>query len=42
VETLEQFETAVKQAQEVVRSGVPCVINAILAKSEFRKGSLSM
>ncbi len=42
VENLEQFKQAVTEAQESVRKGVPFLINAILAKSDFRKGSISM
>ena len=42
VENLEQFKEAVAEAQESVRKGVPYLINAILAKSDFRKGSISM
>jgi acetolactate synthase-like protein len=40
--TLEEFEIAVKEAQASVKNGVPYVINALLQKSDFRKGSISM
>lgn len=42
VKNLEEFELAVKEAQESVRAGKPYVINALLNKSDFRKGSISM
>ena len=42
VTTLQEFITAVKEAQESVKQGVPFVINALLNKSEFRKGSISV
>jgi len=42
VSSLEEFEIAVKEAQESVKNGVPYVINALLQKSDFRKGSISM
>ena len=42
VNTIEEFNQALSEAQESVKQGVPFVINAVLAKSEFRKGSLSM
>ena len=42
VDTLEDFVEAVKRAKESVAAGKPFVINAILAQSDFRKGSLSM
>lgn len=41
-ETIEEFETAVKEANESIKKGVPFIINAILGKSDFRKGSISM
>lgn len=42
VTSLEEFEQAVKLARAAVAEGKSFVINAILAKSDFRKGSLSM
>lgn len=42
VNTLEEFHIALSEAHESAKQGVPYVINAVLAKSEFRKGSLSM
>jgi acetolactate synthase-like protein len=42
VNTIEEFNQALSEAQESVKQGVPFVINAVLAKSAFRKGSLSM
>lgn len=37
-----QIARAIAEAQEHVRSGVPFVINALLAKSSFREGSISV
>ena len=42
VNTIEEFHAALAEAQLSVQQGVPYIINAVLAKSEFRKGSLSM
>jgi thiamine pyrophosphate-dependent acetolactate synthase large subunit-like protein len=42
VATMNEFASALQEAQESVRRGVPYLINAIIEKSEFRKGSLSM
>lgn len=42
VTSLQEFEQAVKLARAAVADGKSFVINAILAKSDFRKGSLSM
>jgi thiamine pyrophosphate-dependent acetolactate synthase large subunit-like protein len=42
VNTIEQFREALQEAQQSIKNGTPYLINAVLAKSEFRKGSLSM
>lgn len=42
VESLEAFTRAVEQALNSIRKGVPYIINAIISKSDFRKGSVSM
>lgn len=42
VETLEEFSTAVDEAKQSSKNGIPYIINAIIGKSEFRKGSISM
>jgi len=42
VDTLPAFLQAIDQARASVRNGKPFLINAILAKSDFRKGSISM
>jgi len=42
VKTIEEFNSALEEAKDSVKQGVPYIINAVLAKSEFRKGSLSM
>lgn len=42
IETLSEFSDAVSQAQLKSRQGTPFVINAIIGKTEFRKGSISM
>ena len=42
VNTIEEFNLALEEARASVKQGVPFLINAVLAKSEFRKGSLSM
>ena len=42
VETLPRFMAALEEARASVKEGVPYLINAVLAKSDFRKGSLSM
>jgi thiamine pyrophosphate-dependent acetolactate synthase large subunit-like protein len=42
VDTLPSFLQAIEQARASVRNGKPFLINAILAKSDFRKGSISM
>jgi len=42
VASLEEFNSALEEAQASIRRGVPYLINAVIEKSEFRKGSLSM
>jgi len=42
VETLEAFKAAVVEGKNSVRQGKPYIINAIIGKTEFRKGSVSM
>ena len=42
VQTLEQFKQALIDAKSANKQGKSFVINAILAKSDFRKGSISM
>ena len=42
VETLETFKAAVVEGKNFVRQGKPYIINAIIGKTEFRKGSVSM
>lgn len=42
VKTLDEFVQAVKEAQQSVKEGIPYVINALIGKSDFRKGSISM
>jgi thiamine pyrophosphate-dependent acetolactate synthase large subunit-like protein len=42
VSTIEEFTEAVREARACVQQGKPFLINAILAKSDFRKGSISM
>ncbi|XOV93888.1 MAG: thiamine pyrophosphate-binding protein [Bacteroidota bacterium] len=42
VETLQEFSKALNEAKKANASGQSYVINAILAPSEFRKGSMSM
>ena len=42
VESLEAFTVAVEQALDNIRKGIPYIINAIISKSDFRKGSVSM
>lgn len=42
VSTLDEFVDAVHEARACVQQGKPFLINAILAKSDFRKGSISM
>jgi thiamine pyrophosphate-dependent acetolactate synthase large subunit-like protein len=42
VETVDAFKTAVGDAKNLSHRGTPYIINAILAKTDFRKGSVSM
>ncbi len=42
VEDLDQFRQAVQRARQHMEKGTPCIINAIIGKSDFRKGSISM
>ncbi|HQV78850.1 MAG TPA: thiamine pyrophosphate-binding protein [Chitinophagales bacterium] len=42
VENIEAFKAATIKAKEQSRKGTPFIINAIIGKSEFRKGSISM
>lgn len=42
VETIEEFIEAVHEAKLAVRSGESFLINAIIGKTDFRKGSISM
>ena len=42
VESVEAFRAAVVEAKNLSRKGKPYIINAILGKTEFRKGSVSM
>ncbi|MEZ5054369.1 MAG: thiamine pyrophosphate-binding protein [Chitinophagales bacterium] len=42
VEDIPAMEKAAKDAKAKSRKGIPFIINAIIGKSEFRKGSISM
>ena len=42
VDTLEAFNAAVIEAKTMSRKGTPYVINAIIGKTDFRKGSISV
>jgi thiamine pyrophosphate-dependent acetolactate synthase large subunit-like protein len=42
VENLDSFKSAVSAAKVSTRKGRPYIINAIIGKTEFRKGSVSM
>ena len=42
VESLETFKAAVAEAKRLSRKGTPYIINAIIGKTAFRKGSVSM
>jgi thiamine pyrophosphate-dependent acetolactate synthase large subunit-like protein len=42
VENLDAFKAAVVEAKAVSRIGKPYVINAVIGKTDFRKGSISM
>jgi acetolactate synthase-1/2/3 large subunit len=37
-----QIEKTLRQAQELARQGIPVLINALIGKTDFRKGSISM
>jgi thiamine pyrophosphate-dependent acetolactate synthase large subunit-like protein len=38
----DQIEQTLRQAQELARAGTPVLINALIGKTDFRKGSISM
>ena len=42
VETKEELEPAVKRAKSIARGGKPVILNVLLGKSDFRKGSISV
>jgi 2-hydroxyacyl-CoA lyase len=42
VENLDAFNAAVVEAKRLSRNGTPYIINAIIGKTTFRKGSISM
>ena len=42
VHDLESFNNAVETAKKVSRAGTPFIINAIIGKTDFRKGSISV
>ncbi|MBI3849176.1 MAG: thiamine pyrophosphate-binding protein [Verrucomicrobia bacterium] len=42
VENLDAFKAAVVEAKKSSRNGTPFIINAIIGKTDFRKGSVSM
>ena len=42
VDNMESFINAAKEAKEKSKNGTPFIINAIIGKSDFRKGSISM
>jgi 2-hydroxyacyl-CoA lyase len=42
VENMEAFKAAVVEAKKLSRNGRPYIINAIIGKTDFRKGSVSM
>lgn len=42
VDSLGEFNAAVIEAKSVSRNGKPYIINAIIGKTDFRKGSISM
>lgn len=42
VETLEDFKAAVENAKTLSREGTPYIINAVIGKTDFRKGSISV
>ena len=42
VEDVDGFKSAVRDAKQLSRKGTPYIINAIIGKTDFRKGSMSM
>jgi acetolactate synthase-like protein len=42
IKTPDEMEAGLKQALELSRSGVPVCVNALLGRSDFRKGSISI
>ncbi len=38
----DEIEKVLKEAKQIAKNGKPVIINALLAKSDFRKGSISM
>ncbi|MCS6935548.1 MAG: thiamine pyrophosphate-binding protein [Chitinophagales bacterium] len=42
VENIDDFKQAVQRAVQASRSGTPYIINAIIGKTDFRKGSISV
>lgn len=42
IESSDQIESVLAQAKEIARSGKPVLVNAHLATTDFRKGSISM
>jgi thiamine pyrophosphate-dependent acetolactate synthase large subunit-like protein len=42
VENIDGFKAAAKEAKKASRNGTPYIINAIIGKTDFRKGSVSM
>lgn len=42
VQTMPEFAAALQEAKEGLNKGIPYVINAIIGKTDFRKGSISM
>ncbi len=42
VETIDDFASAFEEARLAAQKGMPFIINAIIGKTEFRKGSISM
>ena len=42
VENLDEFKASVIEAKTLSRKGKPYIINAIIGKTDFRKGSISM
>jgi len=41
-ENISEFLFAVKEAKACIKQGIPYLINAVIAKTDFRKGSISM